>query len=194
MSLQEKVYSVLVVSSSDKFLASVSPLLPEASFSPVDRADSVSKAKRRLVDKSYEILLINSPLPDEDGCKLAIDFCGVSNGVALLFVSRELYHEFYDKTVDFGVMTVPTPTSVQVVSQSLDYTRAVIERLKRFNRTVTTVQEKMKEIRIVNRAKWVLINELKMTEEDAHRYIEKQAMDRCISKATVAQNIINTYK
>ena len=109
-------------------------------------------------------------------------------------MARELYHEFYDKTVDFGVMTVPTPTSVQVVSQSLDYTRAVIERLKRFNRTVTTVQEKMKEIRIVNRAKWVLINELKMTEEDAHRYIEKQAMDRCISKATVAQNIINTYK
>ena len=194
MSLQERIYSVLVVSTSDKFLSSVSPLLPEASFSPIDRADSVSKAKRRLIDKSYDILLINSPLSDEDGCKLAIDFCGLSTGVALLFVARELYHEFYDKTVDFGVMTVPTPTSVQVVSQSLDYTRAVIERLKRFNRTVTTVQEKMKEIRIVNRAKWVLINELKMTEEDAHRYIEKQAMDRCISKATVAQNIINTYK
>lgn len=194
MSLQEKVYSVLVVSTSDKFLASVSPLLPEASFSPVDRADSVSKAKRRLVDKSYDILLINSPLPDEDGCKLAIDFCGVSNGVALLFVSRELYHDFYAKTVDFGVMTVPTPTSVQVVAQSLDYTRAVIERLKKFNRTVSTVQEKMKEIRIVNRAKWVLIEVLKMTEEDAHRYIEKQAMDRCISKTAVAENIINTYK
>ena len=194
MSLQERIYSVLVVSTSDKFLSSVSPLLPEASFFPIDRADSVSKAKRRLIDKSYDILLINSPLSDEDGCKLAIDFCGLSNGVALLFVARELYHEFYDKTVDFGVMTVPTPTSVQVVSQSLDYTRAVIERLKKFNRTVTTVQEKMKEIRIVNRAKWVLINELKMTEEDAHRYIEKQAMDRCISKATVAQNIINTYK
>lgn len=91
-------------------------------------------------------------------------------------------------------MTVPTPTSVQVVAQSLDYLRAVIERLKKFNRTVSTVQEKMKEIRIVNRAKWVLIEVLKMTEEDAHRYIEKQAMDRCISKTAVAENIINTYK
>ncbi|MBP5238504.1 MAG: ANTAR domain-containing protein, partial [Clostridia bacterium] len=31
------------------------------------------------------------------------------------------------------------------------------------------------------------------TEPDAHRYIEKQAMDRCISKQSVAEEIIKTY-
>ena len=34
---------------------------------------------------------------------------------------------------------------------------------------------------------------LKMTEPDAHRYIEKQAMDRCISKREVAEEIMKTY-
>ena len=33
----------------------------------------------------------------------------------------------------------------------------------------------------------------KMAESDAHRYIEKQAMDRCISKKEVAEEIIKTY-
>jgi len=55
------------------------------------------------------------------------------------------------------------------------------------------VEEKMEEIRLVNRAKWLLISELKMDEPLAHRYIEKQAMDRCISKREVAEEIIKTY-
>lgn len=51
----------------------------------------------------------------------------------------------------------------------------------------------MEEIRIVGRAKLLLIEKLKMTEPDAHRYIEKTAMDRCISKRAVAESIIKTY-
>lgn len=51
----------------------------------------------------------------------------------------------------------------------------------------------MQEIRLGNRAKWVLIEELKMTEPDAHKYIEKQAMDRCVSRREIAEDIIKTY-
>ena len=51
----------------------------------------------------------------------------------------------------------------------------------------------MEEIRLVNHAKWLLISEVKMAEPDAHHYIEKQAMDRCISKREIAEEIIRTY-
>ena len=46
MSLQERVYSVLIVSSSEKFQSSLLPLLPEASYSPVITAASVAQAER----------------------------------------------------------------------------------------------------------------------------------------------------
>ena len=39
-----------------------------------------------------------------------------------------------------------------------------------------------------------MIEELKMTEQEAHRYIEKQAMDRCVTKRVVAEQILSTYK
>ena len=51
----------------------------------------------------------------------------------------------------------------------------------------------MEEIRLVNRATWLLIRERNMTEPDAHRYIARQAMDRCISKRAVAVEIIRLY-
>ena len=52
----------------------------------------------------------------------------------------------------------------------------------------------MEDIRVVNKAKWFLIEQLKMTEQEAHRYIEKQAMDRCVTKRVIAENILPTYK
>ena len=55
-------------------------------------------------------------------------------------------------------------------------------------------EKKIEEIRLVNRAKWLLIECLGMKESDAHRYIEKQAMDLRISKSEMAENIIRTYK
>ena len=51
----------------------------------------------------------------------------------------------------------------------------------------------MKEIRLENRAKLLLIQCLSMTETEAHRYIQQQAMDRHLSKREVIENIIRTY-
>ena len=60
------------------------------------------------------------------------------------------------------------------------------------NDTRKAIEEKMEEIRLVNRAKWLLIGELNMTEQEAHRYIEKQAMDRCVSRKIIAEQILQT--
>ena len=65
--------------------------------------------------------------------------------------------------------------------------------MRKSEKKALSTEEKMEEIRIVNRAKWLLISELKMDEQGAYRYIEKQAMDRCISKRIVAEEIIKTY-
>ena len=56
-----------------------------------------------------------------------------------------------------------------------------------------TLDEKMLDIRIVNRAKSLLLQNEKMTEQQAHRYIEKAAMDLCVKKTVIAQNIIEKY-
>ena len=61
------------------------------------------------------------------------------------------------------------------------------------NDTRKAIEEKMEEIRFVNKAKWLLIRELKMDEPEAHRYIEKQAMDRCVTRREIAAEIIKLY-
>ena len=71
--------------------------------------------------------------------------------------------------------------------------KAMRNRLSGLEKKAVSLEDKMKEIRLINRAKWILIEQLKMTESDAHRYIEKQAMDRCVTRTEIAETIIRTY-
>ena len=51
----------------------------------------------------------------------------------------------------------------------------------------------LEEAKIINRAKLLLMQYLALSEERAHRYIEKQAMDMRISKIEAARQILKTY-
>lgn len=194
MVFQERTYSVLIVTASERFTDSIMPLLPMTDYWPVQTASSVAEARRWLADTEFDIVLINTPLPDDFGMHLAIDICTGSGAGVLLLVKNDHYNEIYSKVVRYGVITLSKPTNRQMVAQNLRILCATRERIRQMQAKQATVEEKIKEIRLVNRAKWLLIECLRMTEAEAHRYIEKQAMDLRISKREAAENIIKTYK
>ncbi|BCK77844.1 response regulator [Vescimonas fastidiosa] len=194
MVFQERTYSVLIVTASERFTDSIMPLLPMTDYWPVQTASSVAEARRWLADTEFDIVLINTPLPDDFGMHLAIDICTGSGAGVLLLVKNDHYNEIYSKVVRYGVITLSKPTNRQMVAQNLRILCATRERIRQMQAKQATVEEKIKEIRLVNRAKWLLIECLNMTEAEAHRYIEKQAMDLRISRREAAENIIKTYK
>ena len=193
MSLEQRSYSVLVASAMDNFNSALSPLLSETACSPVHMASSISVAKRMLAERSFDFVIVNSPLPDDPGVRFAIDACTARGTVVLLLVKSDSYISVNDKVVVHGVFTLPRPISRQSLLMALNWMTSARERLRKIEKKNLSIEEKMEEIRLVNRAKWLLISELKMEEPQAHRYIEKQAMDMCISKRQVAEEIIHTY-
>lgn len=193
MSLEKRIYRVLIVSTSESLNTALGALLIESKYAPVQIASSVSAAKRAYAERSYDYVIINSPLPDEIGTRFAIDICGGNSTVVLLLVRAELHAEIYDKVAEHGVFTLPKPTSKSTLQMALNWMSSARERLRKTEKKSLSIEEKMEEIRIVNRAKWLLISQIKMDEPDAHRYIEKQAMNRCVSKRQVAEEIIKTY-
>lgn len=193
MSLKERIYSVLIVSAAENINTALAALLPESQYAPVNTVASISAAKRALVERQYDFIIINSPLPDDIGTRFAIDVCNSKGAVVLLMVRSELHDEIYDKVAEHGVFTLPKPTSRPTLTTAFGWMASARERLRKSEKKSLSIEEKMEEIRIVNRAKWLLISEIKMDEAQAHRYIEKQAMDRCVSKREVAETIIKTY-
>ncbi len=193
MSLKERVYSILLVSSAENFNTACTALLPESSYSPIRTVSSISAAKQAITERNFDLIIINTPLPDDLGTRFAIDICTKQDAVVLLLVRSDIHAEIYDKVTGYGIFTLPKPTSKSTMVMAIRWMTSVRERLRKFEKKTLSIEEKMKEIRLVNRAKWILISELKMDEPNAHRYIEKQAMDRCISRREIAEEIIKTY-
>lgn len=194
MVFQEKTYCVLVASSTESFGTSMAPLLPPTDYYPVVYARSSAEAQRLLAENSYDIVIINTPLSDDFGLRLASYVSSNTTAGVLLLVKSDRYTETSAKMLSYGVMTLPKPTSSQMLTQTLGVLCATRERLRQMEEKQLSVEQKMEEIRLVNRAKWLLIETLGMSEAESHRYIEKQAMDLRISKAQVARNIIHTYQ
>lgn len=193
MPLKQHVYSVLIVSASENINSFLTTLLPPKSYSPVHIVQSINHAQRKITERVYDIVIINTPLPDDFGKKFAIDLCSTKNTVVAMLVKNDIYDETYSKVMEYGVLTIRKPTTASVLNQSLDWLRAIKERLGRLEKKNISLEDKMSEIRIVNRAKWALIEACKMTEADAHKYIEKQAMNRCITRREIAEEILKTY-
>jgi response regulator NasT len=193
MVFRERTYAVLIVSASEKFTESARALLPPTDYWPVESVNSTGAARRRMLEAAFDLVLIQTPLRDEFGSRFAMDVCRSSGAGVLLLVKKELYDDVYARVMEAGVMVLPVPTSTQIVTQTLRILCAARERLRRMEEKQATVEEKIEEIRLVNRAKWLLIERLQMTEAEAHRYVEKQAMDLRLSRKEVAENIINTY-
>lgn len=190
MDFKERVYSVLFVSASGKFSAALQNLMPESRFSPVVTQTSISAAERAFFERNYDIVIINSPLSDDAGINFAIDVSQNKSTVVLLLVRHEFYAQVYYKVAQYGVFVLSKPTSESMITQAFDWLAVCLERLKKVEKKVVSTEEKMKEIRTVNRAKLLLIEKRSMTEAEAHSYIEKEAMNNCVKKSVIAEKII----
>ncbi len=192
MTTLKKQIRVLVVSGNDKIFDYFKGLLPPGEFNPIIRAGSAGEAKRIVSSSEADIIIINTPLPDEFGCDLAVD---LSEGAAavMLLVKNDNFEQTAYKVEDSGVLTLGKPSTAQSVYSAVRLLTAAHLRLEKLEKKNRTLQEKMADIRVVNRAKWLLISNLNMTEEEAHYFIEKQAMDTRRSRRETAEGIIRTY-
>ena len=185
-----RTYSVLSVAAAEKFHTSLRELLPSGRYDPVHSAFDAAEARRRILESRYDIIVISAPLRDEFGTHLAQHFAENSGAGILLLVKPEYFSDVSAQVTPLGVLTLAKPTSPQLMLQCMELLCGTRERLRRMEQQSASIEDKMAEIRLVNRAKWVLIEKQGMSEQDAHRYIEKQAMDRCVSKRVIAEEIL----
>lgn len=193
MSLRECIYSILIVSATDNFTSAFTGLLSELRYSPVHTVTSISAARRILAEKTFDFVIINDSMPDGMSAVFATDICTAKQTAVLLFVQRDMHADIHDRVSRYGVFTLPKPVSKSIIIHALSWMESYRERLRLFEKKSISIEDKMTEIRLVNKAKWILIRECSMSEPESHRYIEKQAMDRCISKRSIAEEIIKTY-
>lgn len=185
--------SVLIVSTTVKPIEFIKDVLPKSDFSPVLTAASAGEANRILLRTTVDIIIINAPLSDDFGMQLAIDAVTNKGSGVLMLVKPELYEEVSYKMEQYGVLTLTKALNKQTLYQTVKLLSATSNKMKRLEESTAKLERRLKEMKAVNRAKGYLIEFENMSEEEAHKYIEKTAMDECVKKIDIAERIIQKY-
>ncbi|MGN0976099.1 MAG: ANTAR domain-containing response regulator [Gemmiger sp.] len=151
---------------------------------------SGGEARRQLGEKVFDIVLINAPLPDEFGHELAAYAVERSNAGVALLVKAGTADQIAGKMQERGVLVLGKPFSAVQFRQCVQMAASCCRRLAILQEENDRLTEKIAQLRLVDRAKCFLIEHKGMTETDAHRLIEKQAMDTRRSRGEIAQEIL----
>ncbi len=109
-------------------------------------------------------------------------------------MDNEFYDEICAKTGAEGIFVISKPVNRQIFSNALNLVCASYVKIARLRQENKTLLQKIEDMRIIERAKCMLIQHLKMTEGDAHRYIEKHAMNKRITRKQLAKMILQMYE
>lgn len=183
-------YSILIASPSEKFNSIIRRSLKH--FITIDVRDNLSSARRCFLEKDYNIVVINAPLSGEMGDQFALDVAEKSKSSVLLVVPEDIFEDVTEYVTDYGILVLPKPVSVSRIDRGIRFLVAIQSKMMSLQKKSVSIEEKMEEIRIVSRAKLLLVEKKKMTEDEAHRYIGKLAMDRGVSRRKIAETIISS--
>lgn len=186
--------NVLIAAGSQKGRELLCGLLRDCAFDRPTFVANGGEARRMLLENEYELVVINTPLPDEFGHELAMSAFQTTAAGILLVVKMEMADEVAEKVEDFGVLVVPRPLSRQLFYRSVKLAAVSHKRMAGLQNENQLLQRKIEEIRLVDRAKCALIQYLNFTENEAHKYIEKQAMDQRCARRDIAVSILKTYE
>lgn len=183
-------YSVLIVSSSEQFNITVKKVLPDRRFDVIEIRKSASSARRELLVREYDLVVVNAPLTDGMGNEFVMDVVEKHSSGVILAVPTEVYASVNDHLIEYGVMTLPKPLKLAELERMIRLSIALNDRLRKVHVKLRTLNEKMEELKIVSRAKIVLV-ERGMSEAEAHEYIIREAMNKGLTKRQVAEDIVD---
>ena len=151
--------------------------------------------------KNYALLLstvpsrviVNAPLETEFGLELAVNALECGCGV-IIAAPQKVCSEIASKIGSRDIFILPKPFNHPTLLQAIRFvmlTKANSDVLKNEKEQLET---KLRDTKLIDRAKCVLVQYLRISEKDAHRQIQKRAMDMRTTQTEVAKDIIKTYE
>ena len=186
--------SALIVSYTEKGVVFFTEMLNAASVNQIATLGSVGEARRLLLERDFDLVLVNAPLRDESGESFSRHIASKGTSQVILVVKSEYFDAISAVCENDGVLVISKPVNRAVFWSVLKLAGSAQSRLRRMQDENSKLKQKIEDIRVIDRAKCLLISYLNMSEQEAHRYIEKQAMDIRSTKRMIAEGILKTYE
>ncbi len=186
--------NALIVSKTESGIKAISALLSDEGFDDVACTLSADDARERVDTGAFDLIIINTPLDTETGLEFSLYCAGRTKSSVIVIVKQEKAYEAFDIVDKHGVLVISKPLNKHLFHHYIVFTKCFKERMLSAFEENEKLKSELEEMKVINRAKLLLIQCLSMTEKQAHRYIEHQAMNMRKSKLDIAKQVIRTYE
>lgn len=147
----------------------------------------------RLVRGSHpDVVIVDEELEGMDGLEVARM---LGSEYAVVLVTPYPQGRALDALQDLWVFgLVARPLDETSLRLALALAAAGFYKVRRLEREVARLQEKLETRKVVERAKGILMEVLGLTEAEAYQRMQRQSMNRRASMRTIAEAIITTYE
>ena len=185
----------IIISDSKKESDHFSKILEKCCIDKIDTASKKDLSFTVMSEAEPDLLVLSLSENINDSSLLLLNEIADRTAVCIIILcSTKLYENVCETSEPHGICILKEDAPDDLIFHSARLLLSQRTRLlKAMNRSEALLTE-INESKIINRAKCVLIQYLKLTEAQAHKYIEKQAMDTRRSKLEVARSILITYE
>jgi len=163
--------------------------LTEGGFDVVGQAGDGARAIELATELKPDLLLTDIKMPGTDGLQAAEAMAALKIPVVLLtaFSSPDLV----DRASAAGVYSyVVKPFNPSNLLPAMHIALSLHTRMAEAEQAIEDAQEKLETRKLVDRAKGLLTEKMKLNEPEAFRWIQKASMDRRLSMKQVALTVI----
>lgn len=184
--MESQKTATILVTEDKTLLATLKQLLLPPVFE-LEVYSDITSAKHKINSKHYPLVMVD--LTDKTDLMDALDISDELSLIILIVDPSRLDHISY-RVAPEGVIAVSRNTDVYGFYNIIRIAMAVTAKVHNIAIKETKLKVKMEEIKIISQAKLHLMETKGLSEADAHRYIEKLAMDTRKKRATVAREIL----
>lgn len=181
---------VLIIDNSPERAAILEQALSDASYSVVARFASSENLTGRVAELKPDVIIIDIESPDRDTLE-NMRHITRENPKPIVMFAEQGGSETIQTAIQAGVSAyVVDGLSRNRVKPILDVAIARFREFQALRRELAETKSKLADRKIIDKAKGMLIDKYKMTEEEAYGSLRKMAMNRNLHIAEVARNVI----
>lgn len=184
---------ILIVCSKPELIKELRTLMLQQGYATAEYALSANEARRKLDFFEPELILVNAPLQDELGIDLVLDIADKTDAGIIVLAKHEHLEEMQYRLEKVGALVLPKPINKTTLLQTARFAAQSRKSLRGLKLQNDDLEKKIQDRKIIEKAKWILVDKMNMTEPQAHRYIQKRAMDTRVSQIKVAEEIISSF-
>ena len=172
----------------------IADIVTDCEFLKVTTVLTGLELREKLMYNDYNLVVISAPLEDEFGLDLVSDVSKKSSASIIVITKTDIADEVQKKVAFADALVLSRPINKAMLVQSIHYVLIMREKLAKLKLQNDELEQKINDLKLIDRAKCVLIQYLRISESQAHRHIQKQAMDQRQSQVNVARDILKTYE